>query len=315
MHPPQLLVPFEFVARMAETVHEVEDAVVLLVPTVLHFLKGDFHSLLDEFGAAKTLAEVHDEPHGFDGVTGVHLAAVEAIDEVAVLAQSLNNQAELGTVEDVHDFVQAVVDGFLQEGGLQQGLYLEGYVAEDHRQVEGLQGTGTGSGLRPTSLGVVGLGEHDVEGALGNVCVFGRKGICSDGIAAHIHRREATLGGCLQGDGELTEGDDSEGVGEDVVGFHEGVAFAVEGEVPVEVAVVAVLLQELSTLNGGVEPLLAGLHGVVELGEHPHLAALHPHEFVGVIDVADAVEAGEIAAELGVLAFVEPEGNGAVKQF
>ena len=76
----------------------------------------------------------------------------------------------------------------------------------------------------------------------------------------------------------------------------------------------AVLLQELGTLDGGVEPLLAGLHGVVEFGEHPHLAALHPHELIGVIDVAYAVEAGEIAAELGVLAFVEPEGDHAKEE-
>ena len=92
-------------------------------------------------------------------------------------------------------------------------------------------------------------------------------------------------------------------------------AFAVEGEVPVEVAVVAVLLQELGTLDGGIEPFLTGLDGVVELGEHPHFAALQPDELVGVIDAAIAVEAGEVAAEVLVLAFVEPEGDDAVKEF
>ncbi len=147
MYPPELLVPFELVARMAEAIHEVEDAAVLLVPAVLDLVEADLNGFLDELGTVEALAEVHDEPHGLDGVAGVHLAAVEAIDEVAVLAQGFHDEAELGAVEDIHDLVQAVVDGFLQEGGLQQRLYLEGHVAEDHRQVEGLQGAGTGCGF------------------------------------------------------------------------------------------------------------------------------------------------------------------------
>ena len=110
VYPPEFLVPFEFVAGMAEAVHEVEDAAELLVPAVLYFLEADINSLLDEFGTAEALAEVHDKPHSLDGVAGVELAAVEAVNEVAVLAQGFDDEAELGTVEDVHDFVEAGVD-------------------------------------------------------------------------------------------------------------------------------------------------------------------------------------------------------------
>ena len=75
-----------------------------------------------------------------------------------------------------------------------------------------------------------------------------------------------------------------------------------------------ILLQELGTLNGGLEPLLTGLHGVVEFREHPYFAALQPDELIGVVNRAVAVEAGEVATELGVLGFVEPEGDHAKEE-
>ena len=92
-------------------------------------------------------------------------------------------------------------------------------------------------------------------------------------------------------------------------------SLAVERKVPVKLPVVAVLLEELGTLYGAFEPFGAFLHLVVECGEHPHLAALQPHELVGVEDAAVAVEAGEVAAELLVLRLVEPEGYHFVEQF
>ena len=300
VYPPELLIELEFMAGLAEAVHEVEDASELLVPPVLDFGEADVHRFPDEFRASEALAEVHDEPHRLDGMAGVELAAVEAIDEVAVLAQGFDDEAEFGAVEDVHDLMQAVVDGLLQEGRFEEGFNLKSNVAENHGQVEGLQRAGAGRSFVPAAFGVVGLGENDVEGALGDGGIF---------LASFF------LPGRGEGYGELSEGDGGEGVGEDVVGLHEGMAFAVEGEVPVEVAVVAVLLQELGSLDGGVEPFLTELHGVIELGEHPYLAALQPDELVGVIDAAVAVEAGEIAAEVLVLGLVEPEWDHAVEKF
>ena len=119
----------------------------------------------------------------------------------------------------------------------------------------------------------------------------------------------------MGGEGELAEGDDSEGVGEDVVWLDEGVTLSVDGEVPVEVAVVTVALEKFGALYGGVEPFLAGFDFVVEGGEHPYFAALEPDEFVGVEDGAVAFEAGEVASVLGVDAVLEPEGHNAVEEF
>ena len=78
------MVELELVAGLAEAVHEIEDAAELLVPAVFDLCKADVYSLLYEFGTLEALAEVHDKPHRLDGMTGVELAAVEAIDEIAI---------------------------------------------------------------------------------------------------------------------------------------------------------------------------------------------------------------------------------------
>ena len=292
VYPPEFLVPFELLAGVSQPVHKVEYASVLLVPAVFGFVEGYAGGPLYQVGAAEAFAEVHNEPHSFDGVAGIELPAVEAVDELAVGAEVFDDEAELGLVEHVHHFVYAVFDGLLKEGGREQRLYLQRDVAEYHGQGKRLQRAGAGGCLVPAAFGTVELGEHDVEGAAGDVGVFLATG----------------------GQGELSEGDDGEGVGEDVVGLYQGVPFAVEGEVPVELAVVPVALQKLGTLYGAVEPFLPLLHLAVEGGEHPYFAALQPDEFVGVEHVALAVEAGEVAAVLLVLRLLQPEGDYLVEQ-
>ena len=71
VYPPEFLVELEFVTGLAQAIHEVEDAVVLFVPTVLSLTEGDVYGFVDEVLTTQTFAEVHDKPHGFDGVTRV----------------------------------------------------------------------------------------------------------------------------------------------------------------------------------------------------------------------------------------------------
>ena len=198
---------------------------------------------------------------------------------MAVGAEVLHDESQFGAVEHVHHLVDAGVDGAAQEVGVKQRFDFERHVAENHGQGKRFELPRAGCRLVPLALGVIHLGKHDVESAAGYVLIL---------LVA-------------RGDGQLPEGDDGEGVGEDVVRLHERPSLAVEGEIPVELPVVAVPLQELGTLDGTVEPLLPFLHLVVERGEHPHFAALHPDEFVGVEHLARTVKAGEVAAELLVL--------------
>ena len=292
VYPPQLLVKLQLVAGLAQAVHEVEDALVLLVPAVFHLGKRYLHRLVDKLGAVKPLPEVHQEPCRLDGMTGVHLATVEAVHQFAVLAQSLYYQAELRLIEHVHHLVDAVLDGLLQEGGVNERLYLQSHVAEYHRQVEGLQSPRSRRCLVPAALGIVHPRQHYLECLAGYVGIF---------LTA---RRYA----------ELAVGNGGKGVGEDVVRLHQRMALTVDGEVPVVVAVVTVFLQELGPLHGAVQPFLPLLHRVVELGKHPHLPALQPDKFIGIIHAAVAVQAGEVAPHLVVLRVVKPEGQHLVKQ-
>ena len=125
------------------------------------------NGLFNQVFPSQSPAQVHDKPGAFDGVAGIELAAIEAVHQFAVLAQCLDDESQFRAVEDVEHLVQAGVDGFLEERGFQQLFYLERHVAENHRQVERLEGAAAGHGLVPAAFGVIDLGEYDVEGALG----------------------------------------------------------------------------------------------------------------------------------------------------
>ena len=56
VHPPQLLVPFQLLGRTAVAVHEVEDAPVLLIPTVFQHLQCRVLGLHHQSGAVEALA-------------------------------------------------------------------------------------------------------------------------------------------------------------------------------------------------------------------------------------------------------------------
>ena len=92
-------------------------------------------------------------------------------------------------------------------------------------------------------------------------------------------------------------------------------SFAVEGEVPVEVAVVPISLEELGSVDGGIEPLLPFLYLVVKGGEHPYLATLEPDELVGIEHLTVALKAGEVATILAVYTLFHPEWHHAVEEF
>ena len=77
VHPPQLLVPFELLLGMPQTVHEVEAAAVLFVPAVFDRPQGDFDGAVDQIAPAEPYAHVHDEPHGFERVARIDRATLE----------------------------------------------------------------------------------------------------------------------------------------------------------------------------------------------------------------------------------------------
>ena len=64
---------------MAQAVHEIENAAVLLVPAILGFVERNLHGLLNEVLPSEAFAQVHDEPHGLDGMAGVELPTLEAV--------------------------------------------------------------------------------------------------------------------------------------------------------------------------------------------------------------------------------------------
>ena len=164
-----------------------------------------------------------------------------AIHQLAGLADVLHNKVEFGTIEHVENFVQADVDGLLQELRVEQVLNLEGDIAKYHGQGKVLESSSALCRLAPLAFGIVSLSKHDVEGLLGDVGIF--------------------LNACCFV--ELSKSNHGEGVGEDVVGLHKRTALSVKREVPVQLAVVPVLLEELGALNSRIEPFLLFLYLII----------------------------------------------------
>lgn len=223
----------------------------------------------------------------------VDRAPLEGVDQRIVLCRDiLDDEPEVFLVKDLHHLVQACFDRFVDEFPVDELLDFQRQVAQDHRQREILDRTRPGMCLAPLALGVRTLLEHPVES------LFGDGGI--PGVA--------------RGDGQLREGHRGEGIRENVVGVDQRPAVAREREIPVVIAVMAVFLQELRTLQSTLEPLGAFFHLVIKHREKPHFTALQPDELVGVVDAAVAFEAGEIPPVLFILGVFEPKRQDAVQQ-
>ena len=162
---------------------------------------------------------------------------------------------------------------------LNNGLYLQGHVADDHGKGEVLHGPCAGHGLEPAALWVGAAVKDALEGLAGDIGPM-------------------LLTGCHC---QLGESHAGKSVGEDIVGRYDGLSFTGEGEVEVIVSVVAVFLQEITALEGALKPLRIFLHLIIEHSEHPHLPSLQPHELVRVKNGAVSVKAGEVAAKFLVL--------------
>ena len=80
MHPPEFLVPLQFLLRRALAVKEVEDSAIFLVPAYFDDGEGDSHALVYQGFVVSADAEVHHEPKGLKIVARVDLPALEAVE-------------------------------------------------------------------------------------------------------------------------------------------------------------------------------------------------------------------------------------------
>ena len=115
MDPPELLVPFQFLGRVAFAVHEVEDAAVLLVPSVFDDAKGDLHALVNDVLPVEADSQIHHEPQGLQIVTRIDAPSFETIHQRAVWREIFHHHAQVRLVEDVEDFVERFFYGLVQQ--------------------------------------------------------------------------------------------------------------------------------------------------------------------------------------------------------
>ena len=220
MHPPQLLVPFQLLRRTALAVHKIEDTSVLLVPSIVEHIQRYVDRLVHNILAAKTLAEVHAEPHRLNAMAGIHETAVKRVAQLIVDCHIFHDEPQLRTIEQVKHLVQAGVDCAVKIFRLYQMFDFQCEIAQNHRQREIFQVARSGMQLAPLAFRVVFLLQNDVERAAGNVVIL---------IIA-----------C--GKPQLPKRYRCECIRKDIIWINQRIARPVEREIPVETPVVTIFL-------------------------------------------------------------------------
>ena len=75
-----------------------------------------------------------------------------------------------------------------------------------------------------------------------------------------------------------------------------------------------IFLQELTSLNSTVKPLLFLLNFIVQHSEHPDFTTLKPNEFVCIENAAITIKTAEISAILEILRFLKPKRKNIIKE-
>ena len=189
--------------------------------------------------------------------------------------------------------MQALVDRLFQQLRIiDDVLDFQSHVADDHRKSEILHRARPRNRLAPFPLRVASALKDPFEYPSGDFGIF----LTPSGL------------------GELRECHACESVREYVVRLHERLSLTGQREVEVVVAVVAVFLEELGALDGGVQPFLLFSEFVAKHREQPDLTPLKPDELVCVVDTSVSVKAGEVATIFLVDGIVQPERKDTVQK-
>ena len=221
MNPPELLVPLQFLGRIALAVHKIEDSAVLLIPTVFYYTKRYLHSLVYELAVISPDTYVHKEPHRLQVVSGVHLTAFETVHQFSFRRKVLHNHSQIRLIEHIHYLVHAFVYGLVDKGRIVNDiLNFESHIADNHRQGEILHRASPRIGLVPLSLRICPTRQNALESLLRDLSVF--------------------LASCSLG--QLGESHTSESVREDIIWLNDRLAFPGNRKVEIIITVVPVFL-------------------------------------------------------------------------
>ena len=129
--------------------------------------------MLYELRSVQPFAQIHDKPHRFDSMTGSHLTTFEAIHQITVHIDILNNDApQVRTIKDIHHFMDTGFHRLFQIAGIQEMFDLQSQITEDHREGEVLQITSTRMKLVPLAFRIINLRKDDFKGLLCYVRIF-----------------------------------------------------------------------------------------------------------------------------------------------
>ena len=110
MYPPKFLIPFQLLWRATIAIHKVINTTVLFIPTIFKHGKSSFFRFLYQFRTIQTFTQVHDKPHGFNGMSRSYLTTFKTIHKITAYIYILNyDSTKFGTIKDVHYFMDTSI--------------------------------------------------------------------------------------------------------------------------------------------------------------------------------------------------------------
>ena len=124
MHPPEFLIPLQLLGRESLAIHKIIDTAKFIIPTIFQHLQSRVLSLHYQFRAFQPLTQIHDKPHGFNGMPRSNLTSFKTVYQTIVAIQALNNNSsKFRTQEHLHHLVNARIHCFYQKILVKQMLY------------------------------------------------------------------------------------------------------------------------------------------------------------------------------------------------
>ena len=84
MHPPEFLVPFEFLLRNSFGIKEIVYSAEFIVPAAFNDVKRDFHTFFYQCLVVATHSEIHHKPQSLKIMARIDFPSFKAIDRSSV---------------------------------------------------------------------------------------------------------------------------------------------------------------------------------------------------------------------------------------
>ena len=248
---------------------------------------------------AGALCMLQQEPDALDIMAGIDNAAVGKLRAgFAIGANIFQNALEFGVIAVAEDFIHTLLCPLLVKGlSFRIGTHHDACdIQIYHRQTKGTAGARLRNGLGAEAGGIGCTVPEIPVDLVGTLCPF----------QAFLLSRHTVI---------LRIGHRIKGLGIVIAALAKRLSVCSDGEIhsALRIRIDAVFFHKVQAGFGCLQPLVPFAVDGAKISKNPAASSLHPHAFVGGIDLAFPVETGVDAAVLFVHAVLQPEMDAGVQ--